>query len=89
MILLVVTLFWLAVAAAPLRREYHHQSLTRSNGVPDRIIWLRICGIAPIDTTQPIAGISCSSDMENVALACRDTHIGYLCHNGHWTTNGK
>jgi len=74
--------------AAPLRREYAN-NLTRSNGVPDRIIWIRICGLIPLDTTQPIAGISCNADMENVAIACRDTHIGYICQANNWITNGK
>jgi hypothetical protein len=78
--------------SSTLRRQYGAQKdvISRSSGVPDRIIWVRECGPTPSNLSFPIAGISCGdSSMENVAIACRDTHKSYLCHVPQWIVTGK
>lgn len=67
------------VQSAPLRAEWN---TGRTNIVPSRVILFRLCGPAP-------PGISCSTELENVAVACKDIHQTYLCHAQTWFSNGK
>jgi len=90
MIITILLLLLLACAQSrptdSLRRQWGRTA--GSTRIPDRVILVRACGDGP-DLTQPIGGFSCSSDLENVALACLDTHKGYLCHAQVWTLVGS
>ena len=82
-----VLLLLVQVQGASLRHQWAR--LAGSTRVPDRVVFVRQCGVQPSDTRLPIAGIYCEPSMENVALACRDTQAGYLCRAGIWLIVGK
>jgi hypothetical protein len=86
LILLVLVLLSLGEAVS-LRHQWARSA--GSTRAPDRVVFVRQCGVQPSDTRLPIAGIYCDPSMENVALACRDTQAGYLCRAGMWLIVGK
>lgn len=73
---------------ASLRAQWIRGSGSLS--VPSRVIYIRQCGPAPSDMTLPIGNVECNGgSMENVAIACRDTHASYLCRARMWVLIGK
>jgi mRNA-degrading endonuclease HigB of HigAB toxin-antitoxin module len=87
LIILLALLADQAWAAPSSLRKQWGRSAGSTARVPDRVIIIRVCG-QPEDMIHPIGGIACSTELENVALACLDTHAEYHCRSTVWALLG-